>query len=120
MGVLYYVQRKNDEMEELFALNKVYTYADIIGVLGSEGEFKPLPARDDFVAMFDDRAWGLRVYERLSAWLRGQRMRVISENDMFELVHVGLTYDQHRAKITGSAHDEDYDVGGVYIPGSAW
>lgn len=118
MGVLYYVQREDDETEELFALNKVYTYA--YGLLDYCDEFRSLPARDGFVMLFDDASWGHVVYERLLSWLHGKRLRVLSENEVFELVHVCLTYDEHRAKITGSVHDEDYDARGTYIFGSAW
>jgi len=118
VGVLYYFQRENDS--ELFALNKVYRYAPALIGQYAANEWHTTPSRDEVEAVFPEGStdWAKRVHVRIVAWADEQRIRCVSENFF---VDDGLTYEEDSARITGSAHDSDYESDGVsYKPGSAW
>jgi hypothetical protein len=120
MGVLYYVQRSDDDSRELFALNKVYRYMG--SLIDDYREYREVEDEARFVDRFaaERRDWGARVHRRLLLWANGRRVRVLSENALDD-IHDDLSYEEHRGKITGSAHDEDYESDGLaYKPNSAW
>lgn len=127
MGVLHYLQRE-DETKELFALNKFSGYAEYY----KHGEWVEV---DEFVSWLtqsesDDyyspemAEWLERIERRVRSWAQEKRVKLLSEYCISEEpgdIHYGLTYDEHRALITGSVHDSDYEDNGVtYRPGSAW
>ncbi|KKM72017.1 hypothetical protein LCGC14_1424680 [marine sediment metagenome] len=130
MGVLYYIA-KTDGSRELFALNKVYQYDREMVLARLTG----VPLRDMFadeVALAAELTKGLasvgwfdRVAQRLFRWAGDATVEFMSEHavqtgDLGQF-HSDLTYKEHRALITGSAHDSDYEDDGVtYKPGSAW
>ncbi len=131
MSTLYYIA-KLDGSREIFALNKVYSY-DRASVLM---KLTAVPLRDVFA---DEAAlaarlaeelpesvdWFARVAQRLFQWAGDATVKFIGEYEVctgeVDDFHSGLSYEEHRALITGSAHDSDYEEDGVtYKPGSAW
>jgi hypothetical protein len=132
MSTLYYIA-KLDGSRQLFALNKVYAYdrgmvlTKLTGVPVREifadeatlvGELtKELPGFSDWLA---------RVAQRLFQWAGDATIEFMGEHAILagedgDQFHAGLSYDEHTALITGSAHDSDYEEDGVtYKPGSAW
>lgn len=129
MGTLYYFHRVDDGLDELFALNKVYHYANLDALLSAFGDDAvrlageagtPERFASRFIVPEAAPDWAGRIYARLASWSKGQRIRLMSEHQIDD-VHAGLEYEEHIAKITGSAHDSDYEEDGVtYQPGSAW
>ena len=107
MGVLYYFKREDDD--ELFALNKLYSYSPLW--IARYREWSEPPTSDDIICDFGTKLseWGCRVVLRLISWADGQRIKITSDQE------------DRDGPITGSAHDSDYEEDGVtYKPGSAW
>lgn len=126
MGTLYYFVRR-DKDDEVFALNKVGGYLAFDALEAhSDPPGKPLPPREEFLARYvrpQAKEFGARVADRLYRWAGDSPIWFTSEHawDVYEDLHPGLSYDEQKAKITGSAHDSDYEADGVtYKPGSAW
>ncbi len=132
MSTLYYIA-KLDGSREIFALNKVYSYDRGMVLMNLTG----VPLRDVFAdeaalvaklakELPESEDWLGRVAQRLFQWAGDAVVQFTSEHAMLggedgDQFHAGLSYEEHRLLITGSAYDSDYEKDGVtYKPGSAW
>lgn len=126
MGTLSYFAKDDGE---LFALNKVYHYADegaLFDAFDSPARLADVaPDESAFVARFlttSNREWAARIYARLRAWAGNAPISLTNEYDENPpFYREDETYEQHKARITGSAHDSDYEDDGVtYIAGAGF